>query len=68
MGKVKSLVMDQEEMFWNDAERLVKASKKISEAVFFVDLLRSDVANWLEASVVEDAVVNLWSDTGKGEI
>ena len=60
MGKVKSLMMDLQEEFYNKASVLVKDSDSVWEAQQRVEKLRKVEFNWLDQFQVADEVENVW--------
>jgi|TARA_B100000131_G_scaffold9227_1_gene9736 hypothetical protein len=60
MAKVKSLMMDLQEEFYNKASVLVKDSDSVWEAQQRVEKLRKVEFNWLDQFQVADEVENVW--------
>ena len=60
MAKVKSLMMDLQEEFYNKASVLVKDSDSVWEAQQRVEKLRKVEYNWLDQFQVADEVENVW--------
>tara|TARA_A100001388_G_scaffold274288_1_gene257664 strand:+ start:595 stop:786 length:192 start_codon:yes stop_codon:yes gene_type:complete len=60
MAKVKSLMMDLQEEFYNKASVLVKDSDSVWEAQQRVEKLRKVEFNWLDQFQVADEVENAW--------
>jgi len=60
MAKVKSLMMDLQEEFYNKASILVKDSDSVWEAQQRVEKLRKVEFNWLDQFQVADEVENVW--------
>ena len=60
MAKVKSLMMDLQEEFYQKAAVLVKDSDSVWEAQQRVEKLRKVEFNWLDQFQVADEVENVW--------
>ena len=56
MSKVKSLVMDSMEEFYNNAEHIVKNANSLSQAKEHVEIMRNREFNWLDKFQVYDEV------------
>ena len=60
MAKVKSLMMDLQEEFYDKALILIKDSDSAWEAQQRVEKLRKVEFNWLDQFQVADEVENVW--------
>ena len=60
MGKVKSLMMDLQEEFYQKAAVLVKDSDSVWEAQQKVEKLRKVEYNWLDQFQIADEVENFY--------
>ena len=60
MSKVKSLVMDSMEEFYNNAEHIVKNANSFSQAKEHVEIMRNREFNWLDKSQISDEVEMYW--------
>ena len=60
MAKVKSLMMDLQEEFYDKAATLVKDSDSVWEAQQRVEKLRKVEYNWLDQFAIADEVENFW--------
>jgi hypothetical protein len=60
MSKVKSLVMDSMEEFYNNAEHIVKNANSLSQAKEHVEIMRNREFNWLDESQISDEVEMYW--------
>ena len=60
MSKVKSLVMDSMEEFYNNAEHIVKNANSLSQAKEHVEIMRNREFNWLDKFQVYDEVEMYW--------
>lgn len=60
MSKVKSLVMDSMEEFYNNAEHIVKNANSLSQAKEHVEIMRNREFNWLDKSQISDEVEMYW--------
>ena len=60
MSKVKSLVMDSMEEFYNNAEHIVKNAKSLSQAKEHVEIMSKREFNWLDQSQISDEVEMYW--------
>ena len=60
MGKVKSLMMDLQEEFYQKAAVLVKDSDSVWEAQQRVEKLRKVEYNWLDQFQIADEVENFY--------
>ena len=54
MSKVKSLVMDSMEEFYNNAEHIIKNAKSLSQAKEHVEIMRNREFNWLDKYQISD--------------
>jgi len=60
MSKVKSLVMDSMEEFYNNAEHIVKNANSLSQAKEHVEIMRNRECNWLDKYQISDEVEMYW--------
>jgi hypothetical protein len=60
MSKVKSLVMDSMEEFYNNAEHIVKNANSLSQAKEHVEIMRNREFNWLDKYQISDEVEMYW--------
>ena len=60
MAKVKSLMMDLQEEFYNKASALVKDSDSVWEAQQRVEKLRKVEYNWLDQFAIAEETENAW--------
>jgi hypothetical protein len=60
MSKVKSLVMDSMEEFYNNAEHIIKNANSLSQAKEHVEIMRNREFNWLDESQISDEVEMYW--------
>ena len=60
MAKVKSLMMDLQEEFYNKASVLVKDSDSVWEAQQRVEKLRKVEYNWLDQFAIAEETENAW--------
>ena len=60
MSKVKSLVMDSMEEFYNNAEHIVKDADSLSQAKEHVEIMRNREFNWLDKDQIADEVELYW--------
>ena len=60
MSKVKSLVMDSMEEFYNNAEHIDKNANSLSQAKEHVEIMRNREFNWLDTYQISDEVEMYW--------
>jgi len=60
MAKVKSLVMDSLDKFYDEAEVIIEECETIEEAKEKVEVLRKEKFNWLDRFTIYNEVELYW--------
>jgi len=66
MSKTSKWVLDLEEKFFDIAEKLIKESEVLQQAITKVEIIRQLEYPWMDASDVQEAVTEVWNDVNKG--